>query len=79
MAQFVVTGVWFVYCIHKFRDSPMTYSMSTDLETGNIVWTLNNGTNTTGLPSLGLPAHAIAGLCADLYKDEALSKIPSFE
>lgn len=55
------------------------YSMSTDLDTKRIVWTLNNGSNTTGLPSLGISSAIIAGLCADLYKDEALSKIPSFE
>ena len=77
MAQFVVTGIWFVYCIHKFRDSPMTaYSMSTDLKTKRIVWCMNDGS--VDHP-LGCTSYAIAGLFADLYKDEALSKIPSFE
>ena len=66
-----------MYCIHKFRDSPMTvYSMSRDLETGNIVWCRN--TVHRRRPFLHTSA-AIAGVFADVYKDEALNKIPTFE
>ena len=59
--------------------TPTVYSMSTDLETKRIVWTLNNGSNTTGLPSLGTSSAVIAGIHAELWKEEALSTIPTFE
>ena len=59
--------------------TPTVYSMSTNLETKRIVWTLNNGSNTTDLPSIGINSATIARIYSDLYKDEALDKIPSFE
>ena len=59
--------------------TPTVYSMSTDLETKRIVWTLNNGSNTTGLPSIGTNSATIAGIHAELWKEEALSTIPTFE
>ena len=52
------------------------YSMSTDIQTRRIVWCRN--TVHRRRPFLHTSA-AIAGLFADLYKDEALNKIPTFE
>ena len=56
----------------------MTYSMSTDIQTYRIVWTMNNGTAEGGHP-IGSSAFAIAGQMAELWHDEAISKLPTFE
>lgn len=56
----------------------MTYSMSTDIQTRRIVWTMNNGTANFGHP-LGLSAFAIAGQLGAIWHDEAISKLPTFE
>lgn len=52
------------------------YSMSSDLETGLIVWTMNNGSCDH---PIGCPAFAIAGQNASLWHSEAISKLPTFE
>jgi len=46
----------------------MTYSMSTDIQTRRIVWTMNNGTAEGGHP-IGSPAFAIAGQMAEMMGD----------
>lgn len=47
----------------------MTYSMSTNIKTRRIVWTLNNGTANFGHP-VGLSAFAIAGQFGAIWKDD---------
>ena len=83
MAQGSVTGIWFMYCIHKFRDSPMIYSQATCLTTGQRMWI---GRKTDLGPQFGygdqptqIESSWIAGVHAETYAKEALSKIPSFE
>jgi len=52
------------------------YNMSTDIQTRRIVWTMNNGTVEH---PIGLSAFAIAGQMAEIWHDEAISKLPTFE
>jgi hypothetical protein len=52
------------------------YSMSSDLKTRMIVWTMNNGSSDH---PIGCPAYAIAGQNASLWHAEAISKLPTFE
>jgi hypothetical protein len=54
------------------------YNMSTDIKTRRIVWTMNNGTAEGGHP-IGSPSFAIAGQMAEIWHDEAISKLPTFE
>jgi len=54
----------------------MTYSMSTEIQTRRIVWTLNNG---TADHPIGSPSFAIAGQMAEIWHDEAIAAIPTFE
>jgi hypothetical protein len=52
------------------------YNMSTDIKTRRIVWTMNNG---TAEHPIGLSAFAIAGQLGEIWHDEAISKLPTFE
>ena len=83
MAQGSVTGAWFMYCIHKFRDSPMIFSQASCLTTRQRMWI---GRKTDLGPQFGygdqptqIETSWIAGVHAEKWAQEALSKIPSFE
>ena len=53
----------------------MIFSMSTDLQTRRIVWTLNNRTAEGGLPPLGLSSSTIGPSFADIFGYEHLAKL----
>ena len=52
----------------------MIFSMSSDLQTRRIVWTMNNRTAEGGLPPLGLSSSTIGPSFADLYHYEYAAK-----
>jgi hypothetical protein len=60
----------------------MILSMSSDLQTRQIVWTgrANNDTpmGSRLQPQLGVSAFAIAGQFAEVFAQEAIQKIPAF-
>lgn len=60
----------------------MILSQSSDLRTRQIVWTARgNDDSPMGSrlqPQLGISAYAIAGQFADVWHDEAISKLPTF-
>ena len=61
----------------------MILSQSSDLKTRQIVWTARgNDDSQMGSrlqPQLGISAFAIAGQFAEIWHDEAIAAIPSFE
>lgn len=61
----------------------MILSMSSDLKTRQIVWTGRNNDDTpmgsSLQPQLGISAFAIAGQFAELWREDAIAAIPSFE
>jgi hypothetical protein len=61
----------------------MILSMSSDLQTRQIVWTgRGNDDSPMGSrlqPQLGISAFAIAGQFAETFHDEAVAAIPCFE
>ena len=65
------------------RQTPMILSMSSDLQTRQIVWTgRGNDDSPMGSrlqPQLGISAFAIAGQMAEIWHDEAIAAIPCFE
>ena len=65
------------------RQTPMILSMSSDLQTRQIVWTgRGNDDSPMGSrlqPQLGISAFAIAGQFAETFHDEAVAAIPCFE
>jgi len=52
----------------------MIFSMSTDLQTRRIVWTLNNRTAEGGHP-IGVSSSTIGASFADIFGYEALAKL----